>query len=739
MGLFDKSKKMFENFAKATQIKIGQTTKEVFDNVQRDELYSNEHLDTGEVIHIWSYPEVSRKFAKEDSIVSVQIVIKDGVVVDGSHFVIKDKKPVEYILKGGLRDKQQHKDEYNKESGVPKSEFQIICRDKFDCNDLKYQQYLFTTIQYCDYNRPFAFISYSSKDKEKVWADVINLQIKGYNLWIDKNMKETEDSWQSSAIKALDNPNCKLVIFYLSKTSITSLPCLKELKHREENNIPYIVVEAQDIGSFDSFISTVDNTSEAFNDIYPHFISSSRKRIKYSNNKENAQTYFEKIENNLNESGIEQLSNDELYSLAVKMLGEVGGQYSAIALLDYCYSQGYLPAMMLRAFIQEKPIFKDYFTTNNDATLSKLQAISKKDEWLKITCLYRVNDQIEQAAAFYSAYALVNKDIKAYEEASRMWKLVPSSNPILYNSCVKETNIVAYKDGWEIKRIKIFTPLFNTQPLSPFDIKGLVTTNPFVNGQSEAYSITPNIGGNNNLILNISSELSKEEQNLAQIVENYSLNYTKHTLYSSDAGYYAAQLAIWGRIKGIDPKMLLNKADLNEISKDSANKIKEFASILYNDHAEINHGVNFKYNDKDVLDNYILNDGPHSLYRIYDNWYYCSGKMSITTYGATANLSFTVALDGDGFVTTSAKEPDIMPSTLTLGGKKGNIFYVFVPADKTGGKTKINICAEFNYWSSILWKYTNKQGEVGQKFISDYSANGKDEFSLSLERIGLNI
>lgn len=92
MGLFDKSKKLLENFYKATQIRIGQTIKEVFDNVQRDELYSNKSSDTGGAVHTWSIPESSRKFCKDGSIVSVLIYIKDGVVVDASHFIKKDKK-----------------------------------------------------------------------------------------------------------------------------------------------------------------------------------------------------------------------------------------------------------------------------------------------------------------------------------------------------------------------------------------------------------------------------------------------------------------------------------------------------------------------------------------------------------------------------------------------------------------------------------------------------------------------
>ena len=83
----------------------------------------------------------------------------------------------------------------------------------------------------CDVESPYVFVSYSSKDKEIVWADVVELQHRGYNLWIDEaNLDMTKDSWEEDALKAIESSNCVLLAFYVSRNSLTSEACLNEIE-----------------------------------------------------------------------------------------------------------------------------------------------------------------------------------------------------------------------------------------------------------------------------------------------------------------------------------------------------------------------------------------------------------------------------------------------------------------------------------------------------------------------------
>ena len=85
-------------------------------------------------------------------------------------------------------------------------------------------------IKPCDTDSPYIFISYSSKDSEKVFRDVLEFQKRGYNLWIDvKNVNKTLKSWKDSAVLAVADYSCSFLIFYVSENSITSPSCFEEV------------------------------------------------------------------------------------------------------------------------------------------------------------------------------------------------------------------------------------------------------------------------------------------------------------------------------------------------------------------------------------------------------------------------------------------------------------------------------------------------------------------------------
>lgn len=85
-------------------------------------------------------------------------------------------------------------------------------------------------IRKCDMGKPFAFVSYSKKDAEKVYALVLKLQEDGYNIWIDKELIELVGrDWQIGALKAIANPNCKVLLYCMSENSLISAPVCAEL------------------------------------------------------------------------------------------------------------------------------------------------------------------------------------------------------------------------------------------------------------------------------------------------------------------------------------------------------------------------------------------------------------------------------------------------------------------------------------------------------------------------------
>ena len=89
----------------------------------------------------------------------------------------------------------------------------------------------FGRLKPCDADQPYIFVSYSSLDWERVCRDVYELQRRGYNVWIDeKNLDKTKDSWKADALGAIRSYCCRLVIFYVSDSSLTSPQCLAEMR-----------------------------------------------------------------------------------------------------------------------------------------------------------------------------------------------------------------------------------------------------------------------------------------------------------------------------------------------------------------------------------------------------------------------------------------------------------------------------------------------------------------------------
>lgn len=117
-------------------------------------------------------------------------------------------------------------------------------------------------IRPCDTRQPYIFISYSSADRETVWRDVLQFQQNGYNVWLDeKNLDKTKDSWKEDALQAIHGRRCRLLLFYVSASSLCSVPCLRELREtlseravmNHNTPVPFVAVDVEEIGNIMAF------------------------------------------------------------------------------------------------------------------------------------------------------------------------------------------------------------------------------------------------------------------------------------------------------------------------------------------------------------------------------------------------------------------------------------------------------------------------------------------------------
>ena len=98
-------------------------------------------------------------------------------------------------------------------------------------------------------DEPFIFISYDSDDSSYVFEDVCVLQKAGFNLWLDKkDISGVKKTWETDVKDVILHENCRLLIFYLSRHSLSSENCLRELLQVETNeDLDFLLVEAESV------------------------------------------------------------------------------------------------------------------------------------------------------------------------------------------------------------------------------------------------------------------------------------------------------------------------------------------------------------------------------------------------------------------------------------------------------------------------------------------------------------
>ena len=106
-----------------------------------------------------------------------------------------------------------------------------------------------------DPNEPYIFISYDHKDRAAVWRDVCYLQKQNskLNIWLDeKDINKRKKNWQTDVEEVLAHDNCRLLLFYLSKNSLQSKNCCRELRYiTNRQDLEFLIIEAKPVPADD--------------------------------------------------------------------------------------------------------------------------------------------------------------------------------------------------------------------------------------------------------------------------------------------------------------------------------------------------------------------------------------------------------------------------------------------------------------------------------------------------------
>lgn len=298
------------------------------------------------------------------------------------------------------------------------------------------------------------------------------------------------------------------------------------------------------------------------------------------------------------------------------------------------------------------------------------------------------------------------------------------------------------ESGYYLTETEYYYDLFDITPLTPYHVGFLKVTTP--DGITQAFCVDPFTLTHEGDEYVATPRNEDEMQNLAQVVLTYNHNYRENPLYGTSAGYYSAQLAIWGRIRGVDPDTLTIKAGLTDAQIELANKVKALATDLYRNAGDLaTPQINFLYNRENKGNSFTdnLTNGNFSLYDINGTLYYRSKEIALTTSGMAGGLEYTVNVDNGAFVTDSAQDlSGDHRTSITLGGsERGNAFYVFVPATEQAGEVNVNISANYKFPNIMVWTHASGDRSRGQTMISEFIDNGNVTYSAKLTHDAWNI
>ena len=117
---------------------------------------------------------------------------------------------------------------------------------------------------------PYAFISYSHNDKQQVHLIMHQMYLRGVRFWYDKGI-EKGDEWRRVIYQQVEG--CRAFVSFISKASLDSRWCCKEIERAYDNKKPIIFIFLEDCKPDEEI-----NGYLADNQGYPDFYKSSDDR-----------------------------------------------------------------------------------------------------------------------------------------------------------------------------------------------------------------------------------------------------------------------------------------------------------------------------------------------------------------------------------------------------------------------------------------------------------------------------
>lgn len=316
---------------------------------------------------------------------------------------------------------------------------------------------LFARIRPCDTEKPYAFISYCHADGEYVWQDTLKLQELGYNIWIDRTVNPTEEkSWNEKTAEIIAAYNCRVVLFYTSRHSVISAPCLNEIlacqSEKARNThlrraVPVVKIDVdpiRDMVQFESDVNRAINAtglpsdkknsmastlSNIFNLCFPDGNSTVRMMSRTDPSRELA--YYRELEETLAGAQVEKRNPEDRFRSCLRLLSDPTAYRGVLQELMYLDETcGELHASLLRSYLLTSGLcgIQDKAVADQLLAFATLQL--PEDEWKKQAQACLAYKETEQAIALYLACGLLKKDANCFLEAAR--HMIPRENPKAY-------------------------------------------------------------------------------------------------------------------------------------------------------------------------------------------------------------------------------------------------------------------------------------------------------------------
>ena len=271
----------------------------------------------------------------------------------------------------------------------------------------------------------------------------------------------------------------------------------------------------------------------------------------------------------------------------------------------------------------------------------------------------------------------------------------------------------AASNVWNLSGRYILPNWLNLNPISSIGVVEIFTVS---NGSEQymAWCIEPDTLA----VTGAEYEINDNNKNAAveNIILNWHTNYSNNRFYNKTGGYYAVQVAIWGKLKGIDPATLSIAEGADE---EVANELRSLASELYNSTFSYNPQPVIKINEQErtsgstlSLDKiiYLLNGMPY--YRL---------GVEVNRNGLSKDFEATVSLSNmSEYIVRSSKGETITVSNnqFSLGNKNSNTnrAYIYIPITQNPDGASITVDESLEVLTTAIFDGSKSNSQRMQAF-----------------------